>query len=304
MKKAFTLLEVMIVLIVMGIVAMISSEIIARMYERYLLNRATATMEAKTELALDIIARRLQNRIKESTVARISTASANYRALADANDSYHVLEWIGYDADGLNGGGGGTYAKPGWSGFCDLIPSNGTKIVSPGSNFITIEKPILEELTDDVSIDGSRAQYPAIIFKGSRGEFNASKFGWGGGDHNYSIRVKAVDDTTLQLLDKTDQISERYLLSMSAYALVPEGADCGAETPGDCNLTLYYDFQPWEHETVTSPGTKKSILIDHITTFRFIQEGRTIHLKLCASDPGLNRFMEEDVAICKEKVIR
>lgn len=304
MKRAFTLLEVIVVIVVLGIVAAISAEIIAKMYERYLLNRGISRLESKTQQALDIIAKRLQYRVKETAIARISsTPGSDFKALADANDSYRILEWFGYDNDGRLGKGVSGYNVPGWSGFCDLIPSNGTTIVSPGSHFSTIEKNISEALTQDVSIDGSRAQLPAVIFKGSRGELNVTKFGWGGGDHNYSIRVRSTGETTLQMLEKPDFISERYLLVLSAFALIPVGGDCTAALPQDCNLSLYYDFQPWEGETVNSANVKQSLLIDHITTFRFRQNGRTIHIKLCAMDAGLNRYLEENVSICKERVV-
>ncbi len=301
MKKAFTLLEIIVVIVVLGIVAMISAEIIAKMYERYLINRAVSRLESKTQLALELIAARLQYRIHDSTIARISK-SGPFKALADADENYKILEWIAYDNDGRLGEYSGGYNVPGWSGFCDLIPSDATTLVSPGSHFETIEKDLAPTLYPDINMtDGP--QYPAVIFKGSRGELNVSRFGWGGGDHNYSIRVKVSSETNLTMLDKPDFISERYSLVLSAFALVPEGSDCSAALPIDCNLTFYYDFQPWEGETINQDDVNRSLLIDHITTFRFTQDGRTIHLKLCAMDAGLNTYMEENISVCKEKVV-
>ena len=305
MKKAFTLLELIIVMVVLGIVSMISAEIIASIYERYVINRTIDKLESKTELTLDIIGQKLQYRIKESVIARKNKLSNDIKPLANADDSYKILEWIGYDHDGLLGDSNGSFNIPGWDGFVDLIPSDGTQIVSPGSHFMTIEDGIIKKLSTKVALDGSKAHLPAIVFKGTRGELEISKFGWDwtSTEHNYTIRVSSSTEDKLQLLEKPSFVSERYYISWSAFAFVPEGTDCNAtdNKPKDCNLTLYFDYQPWENEKFSNG--KGSLLVDHISTFRFRQVGNAIHIKLCTTDPTMNRYMNDYVSLCKERII-
>ena len=60
MKKAVTMLEMIMVIVVLGIVASIGSEIILNLYNSYIRSRAVYQLEAQTELTLEQIARRLQ----------------------------------------------------------------------------------------------------------------------------------------------------------------------------------------------------------------------------------------------------
>ena len=69
-QKAFTLLEVIIVILILGIVASIGSGIIANVYENYLLQRATYRASLKTELAAQQIANLLSYRIPHTTIAK------------------------------------------------------------------------------------------------------------------------------------------------------------------------------------------------------------------------------------------
>ncbi len=299
------MIELVIVIVVFGIVAMISSEIIATIYERYLISRTQHIIETKTSLALLQISNRLQFRIKESAIAKRSGTST-ITPLESSDNSYQIIEWIGYDNDGLNGAYDGSRYVPGWSGFADLLDasSNSSGLRSPGSRF-DFEDNILYSLSDkEVNLSGS-TDHPALIFKEYEGEFNVSLFGWNhSADHNYSLRVHRDPNIVDRLIfdDTPEILYEHYHLSWTAYALVPEGDDCSASVPTDCNLTLYYNFRPWENEVYTDG--RKTVLLDHITLFRFKGVGRAIHLKICASDPVFDAFNDnETVSICKERLI-
>ena len=67
MKKAFTMIELIMVIIVLGIVASIGAEIIVKLYDNYMRTRTINALETKTEVALEQIAKRFQYRIKDST---------------------------------------------------------------------------------------------------------------------------------------------------------------------------------------------------------------------------------------------
>ena len=64
------MIELIIVIIILGIVSSIGSEIIANIYKNYLLQRATHRASLKTEVAAQQIANYLSYRIPKTTLAR------------------------------------------------------------------------------------------------------------------------------------------------------------------------------------------------------------------------------------------
>ncbi|MCW8821398.1 MAG: prepilin-type N-terminal cleavage/methylation domain-containing protein, partial [Sulfurovum sp.] len=59
LRTAFSMLELIFVIIILGIVSSIGAEIIAQVYESYIVQRATHRSSIKTELAATQIANRL-----------------------------------------------------------------------------------------------------------------------------------------------------------------------------------------------------------------------------------------------------
>ena len=118
---AFTMIELIFVILVLGIVAAIGSSIIAKIYESYIYSRSINELQSKTELALTQISKFLSFRIKGSTIARID--DNNITSLLNADGHYKILEWIGYDNEGFEGNG----SNPGWSGFVDLSSNETNK---------------------------------------------------------------------------------------------------------------------------------------------------------------------------------
>jgi len=301
LSSGFTMIELVFVILVMGIVAMIASDIIVSVYERYLMSRAYNQLEIKTEHALDVVSRRLEYRIKPSVIAK-EFDDTMIPLSATAGHAYPILEWLGYDNDGLDGDYDSTAGMvvPGWDGFTDIKASSTSQITTPGSYLQSIAKPILDNLSQDINTSSEK---PAIVF------FNASmndpyRYGWNGGDHNNTIPVTFTGDTTMSLDETPDSIHEKYYLAWSAYAIVPlqaDGSNCTDPSSQDCNLYFYYDFRPWEGNEYQSG--KKALLTEHITQFTFKQIGSAIHVKLCAADPAFNQYAEQNVSICKERVV-
>ena len=291
-KKAFTMLELVMVIVVMGIVASIGADIIANLYENYIRTRAINRLQSQTELALDQIAKRLQFRIKDS-VRAIDTGTNTSVPLPDANSSYTVLEWIGTSNESFLGG---------WSGFIDL-DSNDTnssaipRTLKTSGSDLDATNNIINALTDaNVSLDGT-GDAPAIIFK-RKSDYNISKY-YTSTDNDYTVKVKRRPLPANDILTIYDdnvsnsEIFEQYWLSHSAFAIVPNG------TANDFNLTLHYNYQPWEGEAYSS--ATETVIIEHASTFRFTQIGETIRVKLCIHDN--NQSGDYDFSFCKERVI-
>jgi len=305
-KKAFTMIELIMVIVVLGIVASIGADIIANLYENYIKTRAINSLQTQTELVLDQIQKRLTYRIKDSVIARNST---DYITLSSADSNYSILEWIGKDNESFKG-----ISNPGWSGFIDLESNDTNKtsntLKTSGSELNTTSDIIKALSYDTVSLldtDIAPAyDRPTIILKGLSG-FDMSNYGWDNGDGNYTLKVSyTASDTDILNFDENItakgviEISEQYDLAWSAYALVPEGDE------NDFNLTLYYNYQPWEGEQyddniTANPNIKKATIMEHVSTFRFTQIGETIRIKLCINDA--NRSGDYNFGFCKERVI-
>ena len=305
LRKAFTLIEIIMVIVILGVVAMISTDIIAKMYQGYMRSKIISELQQKTELALDQITRRLNYRIKASAITRNSTSPSTFKLLSDDDNTsmYNMLEWIGYDNESFLGEYNTTagFFMPGWNGFIDIRAGGGNtdenQTLTLGSTLSSAERTIKALSYGKVDLSAG-ALYPAMIFKKNFNSATPRSFGFdpGSADHNDTYRVRRIGDNSLQftevMLDK--RISEQYYLAWSAYSLVPIGDD------RDFNLTLHYNYQPWHGHKFDDARTEKSVIAEHVSTFRFTQTGNTIRIKLCIQDDNKTGT---PIGFCKEKAV-
>jgi prepilin-type N-terminal cleavage/methylation domain-containing protein len=295
-RSAFTMIELVMVIVVLGIVASIGADIIASLYSNYLRVRTINRLETQTEITLEQIAKRLQYRVKDSTIAR---KTGSYLALSDSsvNDTYNILEWIGYSNESMIGYDG----QMGWTGFIDLdsadtnssAGTHGTLKTSESN--LTKASNIISALTDSNIDLSTAAKAAALIFKGKVTNILPTSVNWYG---NNTLRVIRQSDTVFNIIDTApSEIYEQYYLAHSAYAIVPS-----ATNSQDFNLTLYYNYQPWLGENYSDANMPNQVLAEHVNLFRFRQDQSVVHLKLClhdANETGLDNY----IVVCKEKVI-
>ncbi len=315
-RRAFTLIELVMVIVVLGIVTMIGTNIIAHMYEGYIRSKVINKLQADTEQVLDIISKRLQYRIKDSVVA--SNRGANYLKLSDPSISinHDVLEWIGYDNEGMIGEWvttGGINRFAGWSGFIDIdnASTNSNGFVTSGSR---LDKTKID--IDNLSYGGvnlnNNGGGAAIVFKCSHNS-SVKSYGYLNNTHTNVYPVHKTTNTQLVFDTPPGSVDycEHYYLAWSAYAIVPENVVNAKDGNGndlfdkstppkhikDFDLYLYYNYQPWQNERYSNHNTKKALLSKHVSTFRFVQTGSTIRAKLCLRDEKTN------YGFCKERAI-
>jgi prepilin-type N-terminal cleavage/methylation domain-containing protein len=279
-KKAFSMLEVIFVIVILGIVSSIGAEIIADTYNSYVIERATHRSSIKTELAANQIANRLTYAIPRTVIGKRQTTGA-YRAVDNLNaNDFDILEWIGYDNDSFSAN-----RVPGWSGFIDLDASNATTLDTKGSNLDTTNT-IIGHLSG-----GNSDINDAAIF--CPGEYNVDNV-WYNGNNRGVIPLNASNGTTLNVPNLAGQtVTEHYKLAWSAYALVP--SDNG---DGTFDLVLHYDYQPWEGESYGDG--KNQILVRNVSVFKFVGSDNTIRFKLCQQEKITN---DKTITICKEKAV-
>ncbi len=300
MKKAFTMIELVMVMVIMGIVASIGAEIIASMYTNYLRSRTINRLESQTEITLEQIAKRLQYRVKDSVIGR---NSAGIKALADTdiNSSYGILEWIGYSNESFLG-----TPLPGWSGYIDLDSNEtnrtiGNGILKTSESNLTDAAATISALTNG-DIDLSTTKEAALIFKGR--PYNFTDFGWAhptnsDGDATLKVRIYGAATDILEINNDTlpIEIFEQYELAHSAFSIVPSDTNST-----DFNLSLHFNYQPWHSKNYNDVNTSKQVLAQHVNLFRFKQDESLLRLKLCLHDANLTGI-GDFIVVCKEKVV-
>lgn len=288
------MLELIFVIIILGIVSSIGAEIIAQVYESYIVQRATHRSSVKTELAATQIANRLTYAVPGTVIGRISQTDPTYRAIDDLDaETYKVMQWIGYDADSF-GAHTTTSRRPGWSGLCDIDDSNVTTIATPGSQ-LALSETIINNLSN-----GTRGLSDAALFFTST--YNPTSISYGGDSSGLSSVASGAGETiTLDAAATTRDISELYKLSWSSYAVVPvqrNGTVCTDPATQICDLHLRYNFQPWNGGSYTNASS--IVLLRNVTVFRFTGSGNTVRFKICQRE---NIGEDFNITTCKEKAV-
>jgi len=292
-RRAFTMLELVFVIVIMAILAKFGVEFMAKAYESFIFSKINNTLQARSGAAVEFIAKRLEYRIKPSVIYRNTvTGSMNYLSdsgLTDENAT--VLEWIAADIDGFRG-----TTNPYWSGIIDLNASGATKLVSPATNTATANT-LIQTLS---YANGADFNDSAIYFPGSLTTVNPWGYQGAINDQNHTlhpIQSGANSNEIVPLVSNFHNVEvyEFYQLAWTAYAV--ELGDYN-DTTHLGNLYFYYDYRPWQGETYDQNG-KKVLLAENINNFRFRSAGSLVKIQVCAKSDLTN----EEYALCKEKTV-
>ena len=274
-RRGFTLIELVFVIVVMGILSKFGVELLYKTYESYILSNTYNRLSNESELAVKQIANRLTYRIKDTVVARTGPAGGTVPIGSLAGDE-NVLEWMGIDTDGW------LSVTPTWSGLIDLSPTSigGLATSTVGA------------LSSPGTTSGDSG---AIFFIGEPVNLSAN-FGYDGvavTTQNESIHPVTLGATITSGIAGVDftgiDVYEFYQFTKSAYAVSLEGSD----------LKLYYNYQPWNGEKMTDG--QSALLMENVKSFDFATIGDILIIQICLTDndaAGVGEY-----SLCKEKVI-
>jgi prepilin-type N-terminal cleavage/methylation domain-containing protein len=286
LKKSFSLIELIVVIVIMGILATITFDVLSKIYKNYIYTKEINKLDNKLDAALEEISSLLRNRVVNSVIAtkypdkvtQTDSSKVDFKPVSEltADDTdYHVLEWIGKDYEARYGmwDDNQQHIQTGWSGFFDLDEASRTNddpkefnVTTINSNFDLvklIDRNITAALGED--IDPFENNITTLIFSGYDlgGDLNPDvnrSFGWYF-DEDKNRTAKSIfaiqhyiqhsnNNVDVNITSITENnnttLYARYFLVRTAYSIVP--IENNTSTTNDYNLTLYYNYQPWRYD--------------------------------------------------------
>lgn len=309
-KKAFTMLELIFVIVIMGILAKFGVEFVAQAYSSFINSKINNELQSNSATAVEFVATRLQHRIKASTIARENDGT--FSLLRDYNNTTaNILEWVGSDIDGFRGD-----TNPYWSGIIDLNSTltHATQINSPATNTANVDALIKILANDATSGINDAAIYfvnPDSLDSNWGWDADTTKFTTQLGIANNENAIHPINSNGASAFKPVNSAGndnnfsqvvayEFYQLAWSAYAVGI--ADYNTTAMGGNNtgtLTLWYDYQPWKGQRYNING-KSQVIMENVSSFRFIARESLIKIQVCVKSLLIK---DEEYAICKEKTI-
>jgi len=308
-RYAFTLIELVFVIVIMGILAKFGTEFLAQAYNGFIFSKISNELQSKSESAVEQIAGRLQYRIKASVIGRDPSNtdfSTNFKSPAEISainaSKYSILEWVGIANEGFRG-----TTTPLWSGIIDLDDSNASSLVSPQTDTTAVNN-LIKILSHSSGTDINNS---AIYFIGSNTNING--YGWDGNaitQQNLTMHPIQTDANITYLIPRQggtvntsntfsgEDVYEYYQLAWTAYAI---GIDDYNNTTNMGTLKLWYDYQPWEGEDYNSSG-KSITLMENVSTFRYNEVGSILKIQVCTKST-FGAMSEGNYSLCKEKTV-
>jgi len=317
MKKGFTLIEMIFVIVISAILSIGSFKAIEALYIRSAKAQAITDMTLRSQIVLDQLSQLIYNRIPNSVIGYKADGSNDCESIDEitSDDNYTILEWVGSMNDEL--------IQKKYDSFIDMSASD-------KDTNVLATRDIRKELnSSDVNLI-----FAGSFDDGTEGSVSACEgaFGWHGRDSNLSFIV-SIDENSTKLTDdedhQPDDIYEKYYLTNTAYA-VARGKDLNiSDLEDNCDggnyvfpsqfdfnttLFLFYGYQPYEYDKSSnteidntfcgdSVGTREgnvSILATDIHAFEVEYKNRAIILNL-----DMNRTIRgaTSVYIPKQKAI-
>ena len=281
MKKAFTLIEMIFVILIAAVLSMGTFKAFEMLYIRSAKAKAITDMTLRSQIVLDQLSVMLYNRIPNSVIGY--TMGGGCESITELVQSRPILEWLGTMDDAL--------LQREYDGFIDLGSSDKATR--------TLEAP---HISKDLNITNANLIFAGAFDDGANETYKAcgGAFGWHGNDSNlsYDININVADEIILTDSDayQPQFIYEKYYLTNTAYA-VARGADLvDTDVRDDCaydisqledfntTLFLFYDYQPFNGETFCSDNGstsgKVSVLAQSVSAFEAIYENDIIRLNL------------------------
>lgn len=259
MRKGFTLVEIIFVLVVMAILTAGTFKAIEAIYTRSAQAKALSNLSLQSQIVLDQLSLLLYNRIPNSVIGY--TPGSICEPIHALSTPRPIIEWLASADDEL--------LQRDYDGFIDMNASDkATFTLSTPHNSLTTDPNL--NLIFSGAFDGGSDDIRAC----------SGAYGWHGADSNlsYDITMGANTMTITDAVKKPDFIYEKYYLAKMAYAVARgEDINLAATCITDLNLSvnantlfLFYDYYPYRNQSFCSEAGgsgKVTVLAQDVTGF-------------------------------------
>ena len=296
-RSAFSMIELLFVIVIMGIVGGIALETVRQYYENIYRTQEYTQRVSDADHILDQVSKYFENAISSSIVnldRGATTACYGPPVNGDAND--YTVAFVAPDQDALRVSG-----TPGWSEDTLLGANNvitATDADYGVSNTIITALYPTSSLVNSAVYDSDSADVPAC----ARFGLNGGAIGSAG---YHRIAGSTVNTLTLNAENNATDGKRKYLLRTGYAFRVLDNGD----------FTLYTNFRPWLGERYTA-ATKINLLGENVAHFyadydatdfmanaNLNDRGLVWRLKVCMRglDANLSDSDLEGQTICRER---
>ena len=311
MKKAFTLVELIFVMVVLAIVAAIGTDILRSLFDNYAVTAQIHRLESVANNAADTIATRLEKRVPQTTAIETGTGtSTNYQPLSPINNTAAkngklVFFRKAYELERnfISAKNGGAEA-PRTSGFISELKTTTTTTTGDSRNF-TDKVEFVSEDTADLNLNDYELFFSndsSLLYENKGDHFD--RYYNNNGKKSFAYKCadgKLEFKAGKFILERSGcQASDGTIIRPSMAALVHKFS-LSREIDkiyldNDKNLYL---------ETCNIRGTcRRSLLATGVSVFRFSALGSdpniasTIVFKLCLAED------EGKAELCQSRIVR
>ncbi len=298
MRKAFTMVELITTIVIMGILAGGTYISLANLYTKSAKSKAISELSFDSTLISNQISALLSHRVP-STVIGYDAQTGSFESIYDMSANYTIFEWIATDFE--------EYRAKKYSSFVDFDKSDKdiNMIYSPDTNISTI--------SSDALIFAGAFDEGGVVY-GS--DFNDS-FGWHGNSSDMIFDINSSSSgNEIRLTSKPSKIYEKYYLLKGAFAIaryadINQSADCLSDLNialGDNTLLLFYDYYPYKGKTFCADTSgdingSVTILSNEVQGFELDFVNGNLQFNLTMQREIRKRGKDLTIQISKQKVI-
>ncbi|MDD2265530.1 type II secretion system protein [Sulfuricurvum sp.] len=300
-RKAFTMIELLFVIVVLGIVGGIALEAIRQYYEGIYRTQEYSKRVAEADHILEQLSKYFENAISSSIVnLNIDPAVQACYGPPQENPSDFTVAFIGVDVDSLRGISG---SRPGWSEETQLLTGN---VLNMSDANLSIADTIIGALYPSSSLGGSAIYDADSLDANACARFNY-KVGEGKAGYHRISSVAYPNQITLNAENNATDGHRKYLLR-TGYAF---------RVDDNGSFWMYSNFRPWDNGYGYFSGADKVNLLgqnvahfyadynatDFMNNPGVSDRGLVWRLKVCMRglDANLSTSDDETQTICRER---
>ncbi|PHM18117.1 MAG: hypothetical protein CJD30_02755 [Sulfuricurvum sp. PD_MW2] len=301
-NKAFTMIEVLFVIVILGIVGGLALEAVRQYYNGIYQTGEYTKRVAEADHMLEQISKYFENGVS-SSIIRLdeNDATGCYGIPTNTDtDKDYTIAFIAVDTDGQRGywNSGANRLLPAWSSD---VTSIGNRLISLDSNFTALNS--MSPLVD--------VNNPTAIFRSegiAEGTNECTRFGWANASNTNDVyrtvaQINGDHNLTLNGVLNINGNAKRAYVMRTAYAFRAKNGE----------FNMYSGFQPWNNERYSSftphllgnKVTHFTILYDSSNTKMNSNVGNIYTLKICMEglDENLSDSSISTNQICRERMV-